>query len=277
VTIKTDDPSVPSTTDSAQMLEAAQAAPAHTLGVATLTEAQLSPIMDQAVARWSLSEDAQFVAALRQADIRITDLSGLALGEYHDGVVYIDEDAAGYGWFIDRTPGDDREYRETDTGMLAQRGAAAGRMDLLSVVAHELGHAGGLAHQTDGVMAPTLAAGMRTVAGSVGTQTGSRNADPVIEQPKAYGNGVVYSGGAPISPEASASAPVPVIDWQSGYFNESRRNDETPTTETQDWQDDFVNHLGLGAEARNPNAQLKVYLPVASNVTSEVASSVNLL
>jgi hypothetical protein len=64
------------------------------------------------------------------------------------GTIWLDTDAAGYGWFLDGTPEDDAEFtialREGERR--AENGSsAAGRMDLLTVVMHELGHVLGLA------------------------------------------------------------------------------------------------------------------------------------
>ena len=68
--------------------------------------------------------------------------------------------AAGWGWFVDPTPGDDSEF--TTPGNLGEQN----RMDLLSVVMHEMGHVLGFEHSETGVMSETLAAGVRAMPAS---------------------------------------------------------------------------------------------------------------
>ncbi len=96
---------------------------------------------------------------LRHATVTIADLGGSYFGladPSRDGI-RIDDNAAGYGWFVDSTPGDDTEFAAPGNA------AVRGRMDLLSAVAHELGHLLGLDHDdhAGGVMGAALAAGTR--------------------------------------------------------------------------------------------------------------------
>jgi hypothetical protein len=81
------------------------------------------------------------------------------LGLASPGVILIDRDAVGYGWFVDPTPGDDSEFAPG-----AVNSPARGRMDLLSVLDHEMGHELGFGDD-DGndVMGESLAAGVRRV------------------------------------------------------------------------------------------------------------------
>jgi hypothetical protein len=92
---------------------------------------------------------------------------------YTDGTVLIDVNAGGFGWFIDPTPADNTEFVSTSGSsyLTAPAGSpAAGRMDLLTVVMHELGHVFGLedlpanadAHD---LMATTLVPGERRLLG----------------------------------------------------------------------------------------------------------------
>src|SRR5262249_23479689 len=65
------------------------------------------------------------------------------------------DNAAGWGWFVDRTPRDDSEF--TTPGDQGEQN----HMDLLTVLMHEMGHVLGLDHDADGVMQETLTAGTR--------------------------------------------------------------------------------------------------------------------
>jgi hypothetical protein len=78
--------------------------------------------------------------------------------------VVLDASAAGYGWFIDPTPLTAKEFRAD--GSAVPGGPASGRVDLLTVVMHELGHIAGLPDD-DGndLMGGTLSAGVRRVGG----------------------------------------------------------------------------------------------------------------
>ena len=81
------------------------------------------------------------------------------------GVVLIDLNAAGFGWFVDATPGDNSEFRQlSQTEFRAKRtGGAYGQMDLLTAIMYEMGHVLGEDHSGTSLMADTLAAGVRKI------------------------------------------------------------------------------------------------------------------
>jgi Ca2+-binding RTX toxin-like protein len=138
---------------------------------AALTEADVSLVLGAAIDRLVMAFDLDGATAawLLATEIRIVELPELMLGQVVDGVIMIDVDAAGWGWFVDPTPGNDTEFYPTSDGLRAvPNSEASGRMDLLTVLMHELGHLIGLDHDAGGFMADTLEAGMRLAPAATG-------------------------------------------------------------------------------------------------------------
>jgi len=169
VTVRTDDPAFREDQDPALM---ASGAPEVAVGAESiLTYEELMPIVDEAIDRWSDSGlvDADDLSSLHEVTFQITDLSGLALGWTVGQTIMMDVNAAGYGWFVDLTPGDDNEFSDEDgDGLLVASTdtLASGRMDLLTVVMHEIGHVLGFEdldaeEYPRDFMSATLAAGVR--------------------------------------------------------------------------------------------------------------------
>jgi uncharacterized repeat protein (TIGR01451 family) len=111
-----------------------------------LTDVQLQTTVEAAIERWRRSglSDGQ-TALLRGMRFELSELPGMRLGEAGNGLIRVDSKAGGQGWYVDLTPLDDGEFSGSATRMYTQpTTAAAGRMDLLTALLHEMGHALGL-------------------------------------------------------------------------------------------------------------------------------------
>jgi hypothetical protein len=163
---------VPHATSSPQ-LSAPGVAPGGEAAAAALTPAELAPIAQEAEARWAATGlTAQQRAVLDRVRYSIQDLSAASeLGQTALGtpLVLLDATADGWGWFVDPTPADDSEFVVPAGGQELQAlpcSPALGRMDLLTVVEHELGHVLGLddldpAVAAHDLMTATLGTGTR--------------------------------------------------------------------------------------------------------------------
>ena len=149
-----------------------------------LTASQATPLVRAAEARWAAA--GANVSALGNVQISMANLPGTELSESSAAVdtIFLDASAKGYGWFIDSTPSQDSEFpvQVAKTEERASSGAAAGKMDLLTVIMHELGHLLGhpdLSPQTfpDDLMSSSLSAGLRRLPDSV-APTAARSAAP---------------------------------------------------------------------------------------------------
>jgi hypothetical protein len=131
-----------------------------------LTDRELRPIIEAAIDRWvAAGLNATAPSKLRGAAVVSGDLDGADLGMAYPNLnlIWIDDNAAGHGWFVDPTPWGDAEFA-TPGNQGEQH-----RMDLLTVLTHELGHLLGYNHAEDGVMHESLLAGTREMPAAGGS------------------------------------------------------------------------------------------------------------
>jgi len=125
--------------------------------VAPLTTVELQPIVQEAIARWAAAGiDPARLRALSHVAVGIAEFLSPWLGMAFPGAIWINRDAAGYGWYIGAAS-------VADAGFSAVPGSPAyGKVDLLTVVEHELGHELGFEDTTgDGLMGVFLGTGVR--------------------------------------------------------------------------------------------------------------------
>jgi len=225
--------------------------------------AQLAPIVEEAKARWiasGLTEEQ--VSTLAAIQFSIIDLDGGTLGLTDGTSVLIDRTAAGYGWFIDPTPFTNEEFvnggsmvdgqwsiesdssqtvhdsRFTSAGASPWQfnakpdSAAAGRMDLLTTVMHELGHV--LGYDDHSVHSPlTIHHGCRlSQAPSVNT---------------------------PVTPQRTV---MPVIDWTDvdAPREQHRISALVASAQKASWLQRFLLHMGTD-DAQHHDHGIEVVLP----------------
>ena len=192
----------------------------------------MAPALSEAERRWVASglATAQAVTALGAIQVQVADLHCLTLGLANQAQeeIIIDANAAGYGWFIDPTLSQNQEFARplsSDESAATPGSAAAGRMDLLTVVEHELGHLLGFEHNTIDVMDETLTAGMRITPMAV--------ASP--------------------SPDAGGmQLPAYVIDWGSAAASGTGKSASLATVRGNACIGNFVTQVG--ANGRRPVA-----------------------
>jgi hypothetical protein len=130
----------------------------------TISPAQLSTLVVAAAERLCTQAGQSLGSALANVTFAVASLPDGLLTAVVGNTIFIDNDAAGYGWFVDATPGDDAEFNDVaGAHWLAAKAdsAASGRMDALTAVMHEMSHLLGYQDAADGLMQATLPLGVR--------------------------------------------------------------------------------------------------------------------
>ena len=127
-------------------LAAAPPPPAATF--APLGQAVLDLAVAAAIERWQASGlNAGQVAVLRQLRFEAADLPDFRLGEAAGNLIRVSRNAGGNEWFVDSGATSDVMFGTVKSATLRYTdpaAAAAGHMDLLTAILHEMGHALGL-------------------------------------------------------------------------------------------------------------------------------------
>jgi hypothetical protein len=209
--------------------------------VAPLTLAEIRPIAAEAVARWAAAGiDPRRLGALNHVVFQIQYLTGSDLAWERQGVITLDRTADGYGWFIDPTPGDDSEF---GPGVISS--PARGHIDLLSVVAHEMGHLLGYGEdESNGVTGEFLAPGVRHVpvaapapldptatavapasvnAAPTGRALGAKPASPLLVRPAAAISHPAVTSGSGSTTDGLMAWDLAVADLSWTGFSRTQR------------------------------------------------------
>ncbi len=145
------------------------AVPAGPGGAVTVavTQTQVQALLPEAIAGWRAAGlDPADVRRLESVHVQVGNLGTSILGVEAAGVITINRTAAGNNWYVNSSAGSSRAFGLEGPGgeEIAGPGSpAAGEVDLLTVLEHEMGHVVGLSDnaQAGDLMDTTLGVGIR--------------------------------------------------------------------------------------------------------------------
>ncbi len=152
---------------------------------AGITEAQVQALLPEAIAAWrSAGLDATDLRRLEGAKLQVANLGTNILGIEAANVITINETAAGYNWYVNASARSSQSFGLAGAGtdrLAGPASPAAGRVDLLTVLEHELGHVIGLGdnNQAGDLMDTTLGLGVRRAPTAADVMTGIRTPSAV--------------------------------------------------------------------------------------------------
>jgi len=231
-----------------------------------VTSENIEPVFQEALRRWT-DVESRAAEAVANWSVQIGDLDGLTLAEVRDHTIWLDQTAAGHGWFIDATPQDNTEFHFVNS--LSQwvadgHSPAAHHADLFTVVMHELGHVLGLEDQQGQgpkgtLMTETLPDGVRRTVETEDVGLGAVAA-PAVDYP---------TGGMPagfplqhflgtLAPNGSGVGTRPsdrpsnhsVLDWNEEEASPAFVRFPSESIKTQAWFLNFLNGTYTKAQDR---------------------------
>jgi hypothetical protein len=178
-----------------QLFAGSTATPANAVAV---TQAQVQALLPAAIAAWQAAGlDAADVRELEGVSVQVGNLGTSILGLEAANTITINQTAAGFNWYVNANSGHGPSSRLTGPGgeaVAAPGSPAAGEVDLLTVLEHELGHVIGLSDNSEagdlmditlglGVRRSPTAADLSTIAGSSSTPVPSAVGPTIDPQP----------------------------------------------------------------------------------------------